>query len=96
MLLFVAMRILAPPDLASSYCEYANGLLQTFVLQVEVLYGKEALVYSVGLHSLVYLAADVKKFGCLDEFSAFHFEIALGQIKKPVKKPQNPIQQVVQ
>jgi len=93
MLLFAGMRILASKQLAHQFCDYANELLVKFVKDTETLYGKEAMVYNV--HSLVHLAADVKRLGCLDEFSAFVFENKLGQLKKLVRKPQQPIQQVL-
>ena len=93
MLLFVSLRILSCKHLVSLYCDYANDLLLKFVKDVEVLYGKEALVYNV--HCLVHLAADVKKLGCIQEFSAFPFESKLGHLKKLVHKPQHPIQQIL-
>jgi hypothetical protein len=64
-----------------------------FVKDAESLYGKEALVYNV--HNLIHLAADVKQLGCLDKFAAFPFENKLGELKKMVRKPQQPIQQVL-
>lgn len=93
MLLFTGLRILSCKQLAPLYCEYANELLVKFVKDAGTLYGKEALVYNV--HSLIHLADDVKQLGCLDEFSAFVFENKLGQLKKLVRKPQHPIQQIV-
>lgn len=93
MILFVGLRILASKQLAPLYTDYANKLLVTFVKDAEILYGKEALVYNV--HSLVHLAADVQRLGCLDDFSAFVFENKLGQLKKLIRKPQYPIQQVL-
>lgn len=95
MLLFVAMRVLASPQLVVhvQHTEYANKLLIKFVKDAEALYGKEALVYNV--HNLVHIAADVERLGCLDKFSAFPFENKLGELKKMVRKPQQPIQQVL-
>jgi len=95
MLLFVAMRILASPQLVQQveHTSYADKLLTKFVKDTEILYGKEALVYNV--HNLVHLAADVKQLGCLDKFSAFPFENKLGQLKKLVRKPQQPIKQII-
>jgi hypothetical protein len=93
LLLFVANRILMSPQLAVTYADYANELLIKFVHDAESLYGKQTLVYNV--HSLIHLAADVKKFGSLENFSAFIFENELGHLKKLVRKPQNPIQQIL-
>lgn len=92
MLLFAGMRILASKQLAHQFCDYANELLVKFVKDTETLYGKEAMVYNV--HSLVHLAADVKRLGCLDEFSAFVFENKLGQLKKLVRKPQQVLRRL--
>lgn len=92
-LLFARMRILASKQLAHQFRDYGNNeLLVKFVKDAETLYGKEAMVYKV--HSLVHLAVDVKRLGCLDEFSAFVLKNKLGQLKKLVRKPQQPIQQV--
>jgi len=93
MLLSVGITILASPVLSVNFCDYANNLLVLFVEQAEVLYGKDILVYNVD--NLIHLAQDVNVLGCLDEFSAFPFENMLGQLKKLVKKPQHPIQQIV-
>jgi len=79
MLLFVTLRILSCKHLVSLYCDYANDLLVKFVKDAKVLYGKDTLVYNV--HCLVHLAADVKKLGCIQEFSAFPFESKLGHLK---------------
>ena len=73
--------------------DYGNELLIKFVSDAETLYGKQTLVYNV--HSLIHLAADVKKLGSLENFSAFIFENELGHLKKFVRKPQNPIQQIL-
>jgi hypothetical protein len=93
LLLFVAIRILMSSQLAVPYADYANTLLIKFVTDAETLYGKQSLVYNV--HSLIHLAADVKKLGSLENFSAFIFENELGHLKKLVRKPQNPIQQIL-
>jgi hypothetical protein len=89
MLLFVGMRILASRQMAIQYCDYANELLVKFVTDAEILYGREIMVYN--MHCLIHLAADVKKLGCLDDFSAFPFENKLGQLKKLVRKPSQPL-----
>lgn len=40
------------------------------------------------------MCADVERFGPLDLFSAFCFESYLGQLKKLIKSPNKPLQQV--
>jgi len=59
---------------------------------MKVLYGEGMLVYNV--HGLIHLAGDVRRFGTLDKFSAFPFENALKRIKKLVRKPSLPLQQL--
>ena len=93
MLLFVSMRILVSQQLSQLYCDYAHELLVKFVSDAAVLYGNDILVYNV--HCLVHLANDVKRLGCLEDFSAFTFENKLGQLKKLVHKPQQPLQQIM-
>ena len=84
MLFVVSLRILSCNHLVSLYCDYASEVCEG----CEVLYGKNVLVDNV--HHLVHLAADVKKLGCIQEFSAFPFESKLGHLKKLVRKPQHP------
>ena len=95
MLLFTSMRLLVSKELAShtESCDYAKGLLLKFVLDAQFLYGKEILVYNV--HNLVHLADEVKRLGCLEDFSCFVFENKLGQLKKLIRKPQYPLQQIL-
>ena len=95
LLLFSAISILSTPQLCESVnnCNYANELLVTFVKDVHKIYGQSMLVYNV--HSLVHLASDVARFGCLDNFSAFPFENKLQMIKSLVRKPQNSLAQLI-
>lgn len=57
------------------------------------LYGNDQLVYNV--HSLIHLADDARKFGVLDTISSFKYESYLGQLKKLVRRPQQPCAQIV-
>ena len=95
MFLSVAIRILSSCDLCqdSSWNNYANSLLRTFVENAIVLYGKHFATYNV--HGLNHLSADVLKHGPLDSFSAFPFENFLYQLKKTIRKSKDPLQQVV-
>ena len=88
----VAISLLANPKVCSLYCDYANDLLCTFVNNALALYGHEMMVYNV--HGLVPLAEDVRKFGCLDNFSAFPFENAFMGLKKIIRKPNCILQQI--
>lgn len=92
--IYVAISILACPNLCVIFCDFAKTLLVSFVEHFGQLYGKENLVYNV--HGLIHLSSDVKEHGqCLDNISVFPFENYLGQIKKLIRSPQFPVAQVV-
>lgn len=93
LVLSVAMRIILSPDLCSNYCDYAENLLKCFVTIFAKIYGNEFLVYNT--HGLIHLAQDARKYGALDSVSCFPFENYLGQLKRMVRRPQNPVEQIV-
>jgi len=93
LLLFVSIYCLASPHYYLSHSRYAHELLCIFVQQFGEIYGKDMLVYNV--HGLIHLSADVEKFGPLDSFSAFPFESFLDRLKKLIRKPNFPLQQVI-
>jgi hypothetical protein len=95
LLLSVAIRILCHPGLATrkEFTDYAGGLLRKFVNDFRILYGLECLVYNV--HAVIHLADDVLAHGALDNFSAFPFETCLGSLKRLLKSPKRPLQQLV-
>lgn len=72
--------------------DQTKKLLHTFITHCKEIYGLEYLVYNI--HILSHLSDDVKRFGPLDSFSAFPFENYLGQIKKFIKSPNKPLQQI--
>ena len=91
--LFVAIHILVSPRLSQTHTVYAENLLKQFVEQFGIIYGREMLIYNV--HALIHLPADVRKLGCLDNYSSFPYENFLGQLKRLVRKPSCPLQQVI-
>ena len=93
MLLSVATYICVSPQLSEHYLGYAHELLLMFVQQASVLYGMGFVVYNV--HSLSHVVDDVKRFGVLDNISAFPFENHLRYLKKLVKRPSLPLNQIV-
>ena len=93
LLLFVGIFCLASPELSRTHADYAHKLLVLFVQQAGNFYGRGFLVYNV--HGLTHIPADVKRFGPLDCYSAFPFENFLAQLKRLIRKPQFPLQQVV-
>ena len=79
LILHVAMSLLFKiPSLSD--IAYAEELLLLFVKKCDELYGPESLSYNV--HSLIHLGDDARKYGCLDNISAFPFENFLQGLKK--------------
>ena len=93
MLLSVAMYILLSPQFCHRYSDYAGELLKTFVKNFGDIYGKQNVSYNV--HATVHLANEAKIHGPLDNISGFVFENYLGKLKKLIRKPHAPLQQVV-
>jgi len=89
----VAMTLLISPEFCVTYSDYADSLIKSFVEQAKNLYGDDFIVYNV--HGLTHLAADVRRFGSLDCFSAFPFENKLKDLKRLVRKPGYPMAQVI-
>lgn len=90
----IAISILINPNLVTveDNIKYAEELLCYFVKKFANLYGKKFISHNI--HNLVHLAAEVRKYGVLDNFSAFHFENFLGQLKKKLRKAEKPLQQI--
>lgn len=93
LLLHVAVTCLVSKVLCETMSDYARKLLICFVEHGCKLYGDEFAVYNV--HSLTHITDDVEKFGCLDNISCFPFENHLRKLKKTVRKPSLPLQQIV-
>ena len=85
--------ILTSPTLCGEYSEFAHDVLVSFVQHFSQIYGPEMLVYNV--HNLVHPTEDARRYGPLDNFSAFPFENDLFSMRKMVRKPQQATQQVV-
>ncbi|KAK6186492.1 hypothetical protein SNE40_008521 [Patella caerulea] len=92
-MLHVAITILCSSDLSPAKCDYAEQLLISFVQHFAEMYGKHLVSYNV--HCLIHLANDVRLYGPLDQFSAFPFENFLKSIKRLLRTPTCPLQQVV-
>lgn len=93
MLLSVSIRIILSPNLCINNCDYVEDILKLFVKDFGLIYGLEFVGYNV--HSLIHLSQDARKFGPLDSISCFPFESFLGKLKKIVRKPQKPVEQIV-
>lgn len=66
--------------------------IRVFVNHCESLYGIEFYVYNI--HSLCHLSDEVALHGPLDRFSAFPYENYLGQLKRLIRSPNKPLQQI--
>ncbi len=73
--------------------DFVQPWLQYFVEQGCTLYTDKFAVYNV--HNLIYVVDNYKRFGPLDEYSAFQFESFLGRVKQLVKSPYKPAMQIV-
>lgn len=93
MSLSVAIGILVSDKFNLSLNSYANDLLQFFVKKFEALFGRQQVSYNV--HCVLHLAADARRLGPLDSFSAFQYESKLGTLKKLIRSSYKPLQQVV-
>ena len=92
MLLACAIRIMSSPNTCEELSDYAHSLMTLFIQQFESIYGESQMTYNV--HSLIHLSNQVKKYGPLENASAFPFENYLGKIKRMLRKPSNPLKQV--
>ena len=92
MLLHVAISILANPNMCWTHVDYAEKLLNIFVMQMPELYGNSSISYT--MHSLCHICDDVRQYGSLDEYSAFPFENALGIMKRLLRSGHMPLQQL--
>lgn len=93
MLLSVAMHLLLSPGTSEEMIDCAQGLLTSFVTHFGQLYGRGGITYNV--HQLTHLASEYRQFGPLDNISAFPYESYLAQLKRLLRKPHLPLQQVV-
>ncbi|KAJ8001127.1 hypothetical protein DPEC_G00188000 [Dallia pectoralis] len=93
MMLYVAMTILLSVSLCADYADYAKDLLVLFVDHCSRLYGKENVTYN--MHGLIHLSHEAQAFGVLDNISSFPFENFLGQLKRMIRKPNKPLEQVI-
>lgn len=93
MLLSVAMHLLLSPGTSEEMIDCAEGLLTSFVTHFGQLYGRGEITFNV--HQLTHLASEYRHFGPLDNISAFPYENYLAQLKRLLRKPHLPFQQVV-
>jgi len=92
MSLNVAMIILLSPNF-SSYLQYARDLLKYFVEMFEKIYGSHLISHNI--HGLIHIADDYEIYGPLDRCSAFPFENYMKKLKSMIRKPDKPLEQVI-
>lgn len=92
LLLSAAINLLSRSDIDGSV-ECARRYLHAFIEHFCQVYGRRHVVYNV--HNLSHLPDDVEKYGTIDKFCAFSFENYLGYLKKLLRKPNQPLMQVV-
>jgi hypothetical protein len=88
-----AVRILCANGACPAKLDYAQELLEKFVVLFGQMYGEEMLIYNV--HCLLHIVHFVKLYGPLDNFSSFPYENYLKTLKRTIKKPQYIVQQIV-
>jgi len=86
-----AIRILSCTRF-NNLIDYAESLLKYFVKHFPQVYSKEELSYNV--HGLLHLCNDVKRFGPLDNFSAFKFENFMYSLKRRIRATRKPLEQL--
>lgn len=89
--LHAALTMLSTADL--SKIDYAEQLLNWFVESFSNLYSVEHMSHNI--HNLLHLVDEVRIFGPLYVFSAFKFENFMRTFKKPLRKNEKPLQQII-
>lgn len=92
MALSVSISLLLNSALYSLHLDYIEKLLIIFVKNFAVLYGDAFVGYNAD--SLIHIVDDARKFVPLDSVSAFSYENYLRQLKKMVRRPQDPLSQI--
>lgn len=93
MSLSVAIRILLTPSNCNEYIDYADQLLRHFVDSFIHIYGIQYVSHNI--HATIHLADDTKRFGSLENISAFPFENFMQVLKKDVRSGHKVLQQLV-
>lgn len=93
--LHIAITILASPILSKHIdnIDYAQSLLEYFINTFTQIYGEKYVSHNI--YNLLHICADVKKYGPIDEFSAFPFENHMTYLKILIYKPDKSLQQLV-
>lgn len=92
--LHIAVTIIASPVLSKddNNIIWAQMLMEYFLKCFKQIYGAKFMFHN--LHTLLHICSDVRKYGPVDEFSAFRFENYMLNIKKMIRKNEKPLQQL--
>jgi len=86
------MIILLSPDYGK-YINLSRILLNNFVKNFEKIYGHHLISHNI--HGLTHISEDYDRFGPLDSCSVFPFENYMCSLKRMLRKPNKPLEQVV-
>ena len=89
----MAVTILCSSKLHRHYIEQTEALLKYFIDTFLILYGADKISHN--FHSLYHLSNNSKKFGVLDQYSAFGFVNYMRSILKLLRKSEKPLEQIV-
>jgi len=89
----IIMTSLLTPNIRENLLKFVNELVIYFVRKFGEIYGKEWISHNV--HSFQHICDDYRRFGSLDNCSAFPFENYMSTLKKLIRKSNQPLQQVV-
>ncbi|XP_070496104.1 uncharacterized protein [Chironomus tepperi] len=84
--------ILVDKTFCFKFNDLARTLIQNFTENFITIFGQKYMTYN--FHILKHLPDDVLKYGALDNFSSFPFENHIGILKRSVKSPAKPLQQI--
>lgn len=84
-------RLICTKD-AQLNADTADTLFERFVENYPYIYGENRISYNV--HNLLHICECVKRYGGVDEFSAYKNENYLQQLRKFVRKPTQMLEQV--
>lgn len=74
------------------HLDLAHKMFLDYIKVFSHIYGSHMV--SINIHNLAHVTEDVKRFGKLDNFSAFPFENKLGEIKRLLRSGNKPLEQI--